>query len=552
LDQLQAFAETLLHTHQRLNEIKVTVDEIFHCAQLRCTARSINDNMHLILKTTAPITIGNYLQAIRAHNTSGSLASVQKVTTKKHKPKSNKKCRTHDTNEHVWNDATCREIRGLAPVNKDKPQNYPSTWPKILSIQSIPPSALSLRNTLRFALDSGSSNHFMASSSRLSNYRTKPKRQHVTAANGQQLSIHGSGDLTLQSDTPFPIHNVHHIPKLYGNLLSVSRFDRDNHSVLFGGKQAWIIPGNFRDWLPTDIKPTAIAHLEDDGLYYLGDEVPHALAVKPTLNFELIHRHIGHLNRQDLKVLPSLCTNLHINGSIDWDNCDACIHGHSHRQPYPSNAPRERQIGDLVVQDIKGPLDPPTYDGHRSAQILTERASGHVTLFLLKRRTETTSHYITYENWLKTQTGQTIKAHQTDNAKEYLSREFKNHLKSQGTEHRLTVPYAHAQNAVAERQNRTIENTALSMLSQANAPFSLWGDAMKTAAYVRQFCPYRASDRSIMTPYERIYRHKPEISHLRVWGCNTYRNIPKEEQPGLHFHAEKCRFIGYDDHRKGW
>jgi hypothetical protein len=498
IDQLKSFAETLLHTHQRLNELKITFDEPFHCAQLRRVARSVNDNIYLILKTTAPITIGNYLHAIRPHNASGSSGSVKKVTTphKKSKPKSNKKCRTHDTDEHVWNDATCRELRGLAPLNKDKSSNYPTAWPKILSVQPLdtPHKALSLGRTTRFALDSGSSNHFTASLKGLSNYRSNPRRQHVTAANGGQLHIAGSGDISFSVDTQtspqhITLHNIHHLPNLHGNLLSVSRFDREDHSVLFGGQQAWIIPGNFRDLLPTTIQPIAIARLEEDGLYYVGTNQDSALQLqalsirsKCAPDFQLLHRRIGHLNRNDLKLLPSLCTDLQIHGSIYWDHCDPCIHGHSHRQPYPSNPPRKRDIGDLVIQDIKGPLDPLTYTGERYAQIFTERASGHVTLFLLKRRTETTNNYITYKNWLLTQTGHNIKAHQTDNAKEYLSKTFEDHLKAQGTKHRLTVPYAHAQNAVAERQNRTIENTALSMLSQANTPLPFWSDAMRTAA----------------------------------------------------------------------
>jgi hypothetical protein len=168
IEHLQSFAETLLQTHQRLSELKILVNELFHCAQLRRIARSVHDNMYLILKTTAPITIGNYLHAIRSRNASALSGIAKKVTTshKKMTPRSHAKCRTHDADDHVWNDASCHELRGLAPLNKDKSQNYPTTWPKILSVQPIakPLKALSLGHTTRFALDSRSSNHFSASS----------------------------------------------------------------------------------------------------------------------------------------------------------------------------------------------------------------------------------------------------------------------------------------------------------------------------------------------------------------------------------------------------
>ena len=43
----------------------------------------------------------------------------------------------------------------------------------------------------------------------------------------------------------------------------------------------------------------------------------------------------------------------------------------------------------------------------------------------------------------------------TDNGGEYVSKEFEEFLMVKGIRHELTVPYAPAQNGVAERLNRT-------------------------------------------------------------------------------------------------
>ena len=47
----------------------------------------------------------------------------------------------------------------------------------------------------------------------------------------------GSNSVTLR--------NVQHVPSLDTNLISVSALDTGGRSVLFGGRVAWVIPGNF-------------------------------------------------------------------------------------------------------------------------------------------------------------------------------------------------------------------------------------------------------------------------------------------------------------------
>ena len=45
---------------------------------------------------------------------------------------------------------------------------------------------------------------------------------------------------------------------------------------------------------------------------------------------------------------------------------------------------------------------------------------------------------------------------------------------------------------------------------------------------------------------------KPDVSHLRVWGCTAYVHIQKDKRTGIGSHMEKCVFIGYPDGYKGW
>jgi len=55
-----------------------------------------------------------------------------------------------------------------------------------------------------------------------------------------------------------------------------------------------------------------------------------------------------------------------------------------------------------------------------------------------------------------------------------------------------------------------------------------------------------------MTPYEAWFKRKPDVSHLRVWGCLAYVFIQKDKRHSLQPHMEKCVFMGYPSGYKGW
>jgi len=53
-----------------------------------------------------------------------------------------------------------------------------------------------------------------------------------------------------------------------------------------------------------------------------------------------------------------------------------------------------------------------------------------------------------------------------------------------------------------------------------------------------------------MTPEEKFTGKKPNVSHLRVFGCIAYVNILDEKRSKLDPKAEKCIFIGYSLKKK--
>ena len=54
------------------------------------------------------------------------------------------------------------------------------------------------------------------------------------------------------------------------------------------------------------------------------------------------------------------------------------------------------------------------------------------------------------------------------------------------------------------------------------------------------------------TPYEAWHGEKPKVDHLRVFGCDAYARVPKDERGKLDAKARKCILLGYGDTTKGY
>ena len=98
--------------------------------------------------------------------------------------------------------------------------------------------------------------------------------------------------------------------------------------------------------------------------------------------------------------------------------------------------------------------------------------------------------------------------------------------------------------------NRTLVEAARSMLSISRLPPKFWAEALSTAVYLHNRSPTKAV--SGMTPQEAWTGEKPSVDHLRVFGCQSYAYIPKDERKKLDSKSKKCVLLGYGSTSKGY
>jgi hypothetical protein len=88
------------------------------------------------------------------------------------------------------------------------------------------------------------------------------------------------------------------------------------------------------------------------------------------------------------------------------------------------------------------------------------------------------------------------------------------------------------------------------MIHDQDLPMFLWGEASSTTVYIQNRSPHRILGDK--TPEEAFTSVKPEVSHLRIFGCPVYIHVPKEKRTKLEPSGKKGTFVGYNETSKAY
>ena len=134
-----------------------------------------------------------------------------------------------------------------------------------------------------------------------------------------------------------------------------------------------------------------------------------------------------------------------------------------------------------------------------------------------------------FKTMVETQTGRKVKRVRSDQALEFHSKQVTEFAKKYGIILETSAIYAHEQNGKAERMNKTLTDMARTTMIESCLSEAPWAEALRTACHVRNRIVSRSprSDKPT-TPFEAYYGRKPEVQHMRPFGCLTYVTRPHE------------------------
>jgi hypothetical protein len=413
------------------------------------------------------------------------------------------------------------------------------------------------------ALDSACTNHIFHDRSLFHTYSVDGAVS-VKTANCGTLPALAIGDVKIRLKIGdkyinWTLRDCLHAPTVPINLISVGALQEHHMSITFSFQKTTIsFPADHPQLSGLSFDAYVTRRLSLLNLEFLiPPTLPVALYLFPAtvLSPDIWHRRFGHLGHDASKdVINGQYATGVVKPLVPYPlspRCIPCLIGKSPQAPYPNNAKRATSVCDLVHIDTCGPF--PT---------LTPKKEAYFTIFLDDKSNYGVTTLLTTKNgafpaWKKVEasweiiSGNRVKVVRLDGAKEFVQGALLAHFNSRGIAMQVTAAYAHAQAGKAERYVRTIEDGIQTLLADAKLPPSFWGDAALTTQYLRNRLPTSTLPTNT-TPYEIMHGTKPDLSHLRVWGCQCFPAIPPELRTKGGPRRYEAIFVGYEDNRIGW
>ncbi|UYV69363.1 hypothetical protein LAZ67_6003328 [Cordylochernes scorpioides] len=270
-------------------------------------------------------------------------------------------------------------------------------------------------------------------------------------------------------------------------------------------------------------------------------------------NIRLWHRRLNHLkNEAYMKEIFQRNVVLGFNVNFKYlPECEACIMGKLTRQPcHPVTTNCTTKPLELVHMDLCGPMPYQSLGGSKYFFVLVDDFSRRTFIYFLKNKDETLGKFEEFKARVENELNLKIKDVRTDNGTEFTNHRFKNFLIKNGIHHQLSTTYSPQSNGVAEKVNRTLFETARTLLCDSGLPMAFWAEAVATASYVKNCTPHRSI--KLDTPMEKWKGRKPSIRHLRIFGCLAFWPITQQHRSKFMPKSRKGIFVGYSLKRKAY
>nr|GEV05727.1 hypothetical protein [Tanacetum cinerariifolium] len=352
------------------------------------------------------------------------------------------------------------------------------------------------------------------------------KQKQVGSANSLGNGVHaqvdaiGSFDLVLPNGLVICLDNCHYAPSITRGVISVHHLVENRFLQCFT---------DFGILVSRNIVHYFNA-IPSSGIYKINmhDLVPNVNSLynvstkraKHNLDSTYLwHYCLAHISKKRIKKLQQERL-LKLTDDESFDQCVSCLSGKMTRKSFPHRLERVTDLLGIIRTDVCGPLRHVLRQGASYFITFTDDYSRYDYVYLLKHKHEVFEMFKVFKNEVENQLGKTIKALRSDRGGEYLSQEFKDYLKACGIVQQLTPPYT----------------------PQHNDDY-----ALESATRILDMVPTKKVDK---TPYELWYGKVPNLSYLKVRGCEAL--VKRDTLYKLQQRSVKYIFIGYPKETIGY
>lgn len=396
-------------------------------------------------------------------------------------------------------------------------------------------------------LDNGASNHMTGDRNYFKSIDETISGK-VRFGDDSRIDIKGKGPVVFltKDGEKKTLTDVYYIPDLRSNIISLGQATESGCDI------------RMRDGILTlhdkDGRLIAKAKRSKNRLYkvILDRDDTRCLQSSIQEESEKWHARLGHIGRDSMgsMIKHELVYGIP-NLKIERETCSTCLLGKQARHMFPkATAYRASNVLELVHGDLCGPITPSTPAKNKYIFVLIDDHSRYQWSILLKEKGEAFEKFKRFKAMVEQETGAVIKTFRTDRGGEFTSGEFQAFCETNGIMRHLTAPYSPQQNGVVERRNRTLLGMTRSVMKHMSMPNYLWGEAVRHATYLIN----RVATRVLInqTPYEVFKKKKPNVGHIRVFGCVAYAKKETEHLRKLDDRSRKLVHLGTEPGSKAY
>ena len=407
-----------------------------------------------------------------------------------------------------------------------------------------------------FLLDSGATQHMHSSRAAYVEYSRLSAPVHITFGAGDTRPAVGIGSIyLLPTDGGHPVimTDVLHVPELLRPLLSVSQLLKRGCKINFADDEPIVISNAGQALL-------RVRHTGDLFIVLAIVRAGSAHSASGVCHDPVLwHRRFGHLSHQGLARLQrlGLVTGLPVTAAQFLEQhklrvvCEPCVLGQHRSRPFPPSKTRPSRPLSRLHSDLSGPLPVRALCGGQYLCTITDHFTGFGLVTALKHKSDAPAAIEDGIRLLENHAAaaSSVQFLRSDNGGEYINARMQRICADRGIAHETSAPHTPQQNGLAERRNLTIMNCARSMLVESGLPQVFWYEAARYCNYLRNRSPVAGR---VLTPLEALTGERPDVAHLRVFGCTAYVHVPGCQQSKLGPRSRKGRFIGIQPNSKAY
>lgn len=238
---------------------------------------------------------------------------------------------------------------------------------------------------------------------------------------------------------------------------------------------------------------------------------------------ELWHTRMAHISSSYLNKLKTVSigvSNLLCDQNLT--SCSICNSAKMTRKTFDKNRERAQYPCQIIHSDLITISIPTFHKQNRHILTVLDDYTGFLLIFVMSKKSETSEFLKEAFNMFTRMfpTRSHFNILRCDAGTEYTSSNTQNVFQQFNIELQTSEPFAHQHNGTIERLNRTLEEKIRALLYTSGFPNSFWGLAAQCATYLYNRTPHAALE--FVTPFEKAYNKKPDISNIRIFGSRTY------------------------------